>query len=744
VLSKLERVRECGNGKWMSLCPAHEDHDPSLSIAEGDDGRVLLTCFAGCSLEAIVGAMGLRPADLFCINGKGHEVVAEYPYVDEAGEMLFVVERLFPKTFRQKRPDGNGGWIRNRKGVRPVLYRLPQVLDAIGRGETVYVVEGEKDVTALERLGLTATTNPGGAGKWRGEYAETLRGADVVLVADRDDAGRAHAQAVARSLRDVAASVKVVEPAEGKDAHDHVVAFGLGAERFVPLEDAPYSSSDPAATVQPPSLAFEPRILDRLKSDVRRCGVVGEDRLAATVYLATTSRLLGRPVSVAVKGTSSTGKSRTVETVTRFFPAEAVLPMTAMSEKALIYMKESFRHRTLVLYEAVALREGNENDMTSYFVRSLLSEGHISYPVTVRDKDGGHTTVTVVKEGPTNIILTTTSTRLHGENETRLISLTTNDTQEQTHRVLKQLAADVTEEVDLSEWQTLQAWLATAEHRVAIPYAEALANEVPPVAVRLRRDFGAVLSLIKAHAVLHQQSRERDGRGWIVASDDDYTVVRALVADLISEGVGATVPDTVRETVACVAKLAAANTEGVKVVDVATALRLDKSAASRRLSAARDRGFVVNLEERRGRPSRYGLGEPMPNEMELLPVSIPQPRNGSGEIPAGRKSGCTVAAGSEGIEMPAPGDVQLDAAIALLERELGAEVVTELEQTNGRPRGGELFVLAADLGFPRADLPDGTTILQTEDCWRAFCKTALPPDRVSAFRTLMAAEAHAT
>ncbi|MGH7857720.1 MAG: toprim domain-containing protein, partial [Candidatus Binatia bacterium] len=603
-----------------------------------------------------------------------------YPYVDEEGKTLFVVERLFPKSFRQKRPDGAGGWINNRKDVRPVLYRLPQVLAAVASGDTVYVVEGEKDVAALERLGLTATTNVGGAGKWRDEYSEVLRGADVVVVADRDKVGREHAQDVARSLAGVARSVKLVEATEGKDAHDHVVSFGLGAEQFVPVAEGPSSPSDLTATVQPPTLAYEARILDRIKSDVGRCGVVGEDRLAATVYLSITSRLLDKPVSCAVKGTSSTGKSRTVETVTKFFPPDAILAMTAMSERALVYMRESFKHRTLVLYEAVALREGAENDMTSYFVRSLLSEGRLSYPVTVRDKDGSWTTKTIEKEGPTNIILTTTSTRLHGENETRLLSMTTNDTQEQTRRVLRQLAADEASEVDLGQWRALQEWLESAEHRVVIPYAAALAEAIPPVAVRLRRDFGAVLSLLKAHAVLHQLTRERDVDGRIVASDDDYLVVRELVADLISEGVGATVPATIRETVSCVEELAAANGEGVKVADVAKVLRLDKSAASRRLSAARDRGFVVNLEERRGRPSRYAIGDPMPGEVELLPSVLEQRCGAPALEPAAPTGGCTVARESEGDRARGPlkGAQLVDphvAALDLLTKELSAEIV---------------------------------------------------------------------
>jgi hypothetical protein len=162
-----------------------------------------------------------------------------------------------------------------------------------------------------------------------------------------------------------------------------------------------------AATVQPllkpPKIAYEPRILDRFREAIRGCGVVGEDATAATLYLLITSRLLDKPVSAAVKGLSSSGKSFTTEKVVEFFSKQAVIIMTAMSERALVYSKEEYTHRTLILYEATALREGAEDNLTAYFVRSLLSEGRIEYPVTVRDpKDGGFITKTVIKEGPTN------------------------------------------------------------------------------------------------------------------------------------------------------------------------------------------------------------------------------------------------------------------------------------------------------------------------------------------------------
>jgi hypothetical protein len=434
---------------------------------------------------------------------------------------------------------------------------------------------------------------------------------------------------------------------------DDNIVDRLEAEGLVAPEDEGHSSPQkPSATVQPaqttpPPLAYDLRILDRFKVDLRRCGVVGEERNGATAYLSITSRFLPKPVSVAIKGDSSSGKSHTVEQTVRFFPPTAVIVMTAMSERALIYMKEDYKHRTLILYEAVALREGVENNLTAYFVRSLLSEGRVDYPVTVRDKDGNWTTKTIVKEGPTNIVLTTTATRLHGENETRLLSLPTNDSQQQTREVLLRLA-DEPESPDLGEWHQLQQWLRTAKHQVAIPYARSLAEQIPPVAVRLRRDFTAILNLIRAHAILHQLNRGSAGER-IVASVDDYEVVRDLVADLIADGVEATVSPTVRETIECVRQLAASSPDGVQVVAVAKALNLDKSAALRRVRTARERGYLENLEDRRGRPGRYVLGESLPKTQELLPQpETLQPVNPIQSETAGQSSGCTVAGTFEG------------------------------------------------------------------------------------------------
>lgn len=233
----------CRDGRQFR-CPAHDDHKPSLSVAEGDDGRVLLTCHAGCRPEDIVAALGLTMADLFTPNGgrppvSGSSLVATHDYVSEDADLLFQVCRYDPKGFRQRRPDGSGGWIWNLKGVRRVLFRLPRVLEAAKAGEVVYVVEGEKDVLAIERAGGVATCNPGGAGKWRDEFSAHLRGARCRVIADLDGPGISHARAVAQLLRDVGATdVELLQPARGSDASDHL-GYGLGLDEFVPLPEDP-------------------------------------------------------------------------------------------------------------------------------------------------------------------------------------------------------------------------------------------------------------------------------------------------------------------------------------------------------------------------------------------------------------------------------------------------------------------------------------------------------------------------
>jgi hypothetical protein len=207
------------------------------------------------------------------------------------------------------------------------------------------------------------------------------------------------------------------------------------------------------------------------------------------------------------------------------------------------------------------------------------------------------------------------------------------------------LARESVEEPDLESWHALQEWLELgAERRVTIPFAKTLAALVPPVAVRLRRDFGAVLNLIRAHALLHQANCERDEEGRIVADFDDYAIVRELVADLVSEGVEVTVQPIVRETVETVSRLLKeGDEEYVSARAIGQELNLEKGPVSRRIRLAIEAGYLKNLEDRRGKPARLVLGDPMPEDLQILPTV--------GEL---IRECSTVSSVSEGIEYPPP------------------------------------------------------------------------------------------
>lgn len=226
ILERLSGAKKVGSG-WMARCPAHDDLNPSLSISE-KQGTVLFFCHAGCSFRAIQRALNLKCLQ---VNGKSQDgwrvsesnsktITAQYDYFDEGGSRLYQIVRFEAdrhgtkeKSFclrRQPQSDeiaSSDGWIYNKSRVAPVLYNLPRLATA----ELVYVVEGEKDVDTLSSYGLVATCNPFGAGKWKAEFGESLRGKTVVILPDNDETGRTHAEAVATALHGIAREVLVID-----------------------------------------------------------------------------------------------------------------------------------------------------------------------------------------------------------------------------------------------------------------------------------------------------------------------------------------------------------------------------------------------------------------------------------------------------------------------------------------------------------------------------------------------------
>jgi putative DNA primase/helicase len=259
ILSRLDGAKQTGPTQWQARCPAHDDQHASLCVGRGADGRALLKCQAGCSSMEVCRALNLPLRALFPPKPDNEQgrIVATYDYRDAGGNVLFQCVRFEPKDFRQRRPDGNGGWIWELGETPRVLYRLPELL-AADPAQWVFIVEGEKDVDNLRAAGLVATCNPMGAGKW-GKLSDdsALHNRKVAILPDKDKAGRDHARQVAAGLQGKVAELKVLElPGAGKDASDWLGTGGTAQALLALVEDAkPY---DPGAQAQEDEVTADP------------------------------------------------------------------------------------------------------------------------------------------------------------------------------------------------------------------------------------------------------------------------------------------------------------------------------------------------------------------------------------------------------------------------------------------------------------------------------------------------------
>jgi hypothetical protein len=499
LLPLLKGVGRSGDG-WTARCPAHDDGHSSLTIHHRD-GRWLVKCHAGCKWQAIIAAIGLVPADLFDDEERqgggrragarnrataqptaGTSTISNAPQIPEApgpGEAVGLTLaryaaakglpigflkscRLSELTFDRKpavripyfgeegeepavrfRIALDGDRFRWKSGTKPCLYGLNRLSEMKKTGEIV-LVEGESDCHTLWFHGIGALGIPG-AGNWREERdAQHLDGIETIyVVVEPDRGGDTVRQWLARSTirhRARLVSLPVKDPSalyleSPEEFTRRWQVACLGAMPWPAVEAEATAEKRSEAWEKGGDLAQKANVLDEFADELSRIGVVGERRAAKLIYLAVTSRLLDRPVSVAVKGPSSGGKSFVVESTLKFFPPEAFYSLTAMSDRALAYSSEPLRHRHLVIYEAA----GMASDFATYLIRSLLSEGRLRYETVEKTKDGLAPRL-IEREGPTGLIVTTTSLRLHPENETRMLSLTITDTQVQTAAVFRALA----------------------------------------------------------------------------------------------------------------------------------------------------------------------------------------------------------------------------------------------------------------------------------------------------------------
>lgn len=339
VLNRLSQVFPHGN-EYKALCPAHSDQQASLSIGTGTDGRVLLHCFAGCTAEQIVSALGLTLADLFPSNGHGRAGRGMYtphnntstrqrspgctleqyaqakrlpvdflksvglsdakyldipslriPYLDESGQEVAVRYRI-----ALEKSEAGDNRFRWKKGDKPCLYGLWRLNS---KPESIVLVEGESDCHTLWYHDIPALGVPGAA-NWREERdADHFDGiATIYVLAEPDKGGETVKRWLAKSkIRDRA---RLIHLGEQKDPSGLYLA---NPEHFPERWQAALTTAvlwtdqqatetameRTAAWERCKALARQPRILDCLAQDLLRCGVVGEEHAAKLLYLAVTS-----------------------------------------------------------------------------------------------------------------------------------------------------------------------------------------------------------------------------------------------------------------------------------------------------------------------------------------------------------------------------------------------------------------------------------------------------------------------
>lgn len=361
-------------------------------------------------------------------------------------------------------------------------------------------------------------------------------------------------------------------------------------------------------------------VFEFLAAHLRATGYAGDPAHGALIYAIMTSRLLDKPMAGVITASSSAGKSYLLNRVAELIPPEEKVIKSAISPKALAYGKEPLAHKVLCIQEASGAGGAEGYAM----LRTLLSEGYISYEVVERKGDQ-FATRTVERPGPIAFLMTTTLKQLHNEDETRFISINVVDTPEHTAQVLRQMgmaAKGRAKPVDtnLEVFHAFQRWLAMGPCDVMIPFSLMLSGNFEALNNRAKRDFQQVLQCIRVSALLHQAQRQQDDLGRIVADWQDYEMVRGIFNPILSETVGASIPADIRLLVETIGE---AGDKGLTLAALrdrlmAKGLVRDASNISRLAAKAREDGWIEDRGMGRGYPSRFVQIRALPEDKEAL------------------------------------------------------------------------------------------------------------------------------
>lgn len=314
------------------------------------------------------------------------------------------------------------------------------------------------------------------------------------------------------------------------------VPAGPGPEEHPPPDETPDDVKAEAV-----ALLNDPKLLERVARDLETVGVTGERKLVLTLFLVGVSRLLTQPLNGIVKGASASGKSYVIDTAASLFPPEAVIRATQMTTQALFHMKPgTLAHKFIVAGERSRIEEDERAEATRA-LRELMSAGRLSKLMPVK-VEGRVETVLINQEGPVAFVESTTLRKVFDEDENRCLQLETDESPDQTRRVIDAAARAAAGGPRPETQRLIQVHHAAQRllemRDVIIPFAEKVGSLFPSDRVDARRNFNHLMNLTRAIALLYQRQRPTDDQGRVIATAADYQLAAALAADPMNRAGG--------------------------------------------------------------------------------------------------------------------------------------------------------------------------------------------------------------
>jgi hypothetical protein len=466
----------------------------NLLRTEYDPGRLAKILNRGAGSDCCLGGLVFPYRDL---GGKTTSFARVQPHVPRVrdGEPI-EYEQPVGKALRAYYPQASLQMLRD--GASPI-----------------FITEGEKKALALSQLGL-AVVGIGGVWGWKVEDTDELiedlsfidlTGREAFIVFDYDRKPETRLQ-TAEAARRLARALRKV-----------------GAKEVDAV----------------PDFALQPNLIETIRRDIAAVGLVGESDNGLLVYLAYSSRMLDKPLSVIIKGRSGSGKDMVQRRPADLMPPEDIVDAMDLTPKALFYVPEDGLRNKIVLGGERSQQDTPEQRDRTRALRMLLGQGYISQQTVDVNRQGQG----IRRDGPISYSETTTLESIFQEDANRCLQIEADDTPEQTQAVVDTIfsrydpgAKDFAEQVEQVKHKHHLFQRSLQPVDVRIPYATALADLIPTARVEMRRISGYVLSLIEVIAYLHQHQRRPDDQGCLLATLDDYALARRLIVGPLHQVIG--------------------------------------------------------------------------------------------------------------------------------------------------------------------------------------------------------------